>query len=138
MKKFSFISVALLICAAALVHADNIVDEIIARVNDQIITSSQFQRAKDSRVQELKQQFPNDWQTRWTAAQKDVLREMIDEQLLLEKGKSWGSPARPKLSSNWTRCGRRWDCPPCKPWRMKPRNRASLLKIIKRASAPEW
>jgi peptidyl-prolyl cis-trans isomerase SurA len=89
MKKFSLISAALLICAA-LVHADNIVDEIIARVNDQIITSSQFQRAKDSRVQELKQQFPNDWQTRWAAAQKDVLREMIDEQLLLEKGKELG------------------------------------------------
>jgi len=89
MKKFSLISAALLICAA-LVHADNIVDQIIARVNDQIITSSQFQRAKDSRVQELKQQFPNDWQTRWAAAQKDVLREMIDEQLLLEKGKELG------------------------------------------------
>jgi len=89
MKKFSLISAALLICAA-LVHADSIVDEIIARVNDQIITSSQFQRAKDSRVQELKQQFPNDWQTRWSAAEKDVLREMIDEQLLLEKGKELG------------------------------------------------
>lgn len=89
MKKFSLISAALLICAA-LVHADNIVDQIIARVNDQIITSSQFQRAKDSRVQELKQQFPNDWQTRWSAAEKDVLREMIDEQLLLEKGKELG------------------------------------------------
>ena len=89
MKKFSLISAALLICAA-LVHADNIVDEIIARVNDQIITSSQFQRAKDSRIQELKQQFPNDWQTRWAAAEKDVLREMIDEQLLLEKGKELG------------------------------------------------
>ena len=89
MKKFSLISAALLICAA-LVHADNIVDEIIARVNDQIITSSQFQRAKDSRIQELKQQFPNDWQTRWTASEKDVLREMIDEQLLLEKGKELG------------------------------------------------
>ena len=89
MKKFSLISAALLICAA-LVHADNIVDEIIARVNDQIITSSQFQRAKDSRIQELKQQFPNDWQTRWAASEKDVLREMIDEQLLLEKGKELG------------------------------------------------
>ncbi|HEU5413232.1 MAG TPA: peptidylprolyl isomerase [Candidatus Angelobacter sp.] len=89
MKKFSLISAALLICAA-LVHADNIVDQIIARVNDQIITSSQFQRAKDSRIQELKQQFPNDWQTRWAASEKDVLREMIDEQLLLEKGKELG------------------------------------------------
>jgi peptidyl-prolyl cis-trans isomerase SurA len=89
MKKFSLISVAIL-ALAVLVRADNIVDEIIARVNDQIITRSQFQRAKDSQVQELKQQFPDDWQARWAKSEKDVLREMIDEQLLLEKGKELG------------------------------------------------
>lgn len=89
MKKFSLISAAIL-ALAVLVRADNIVDEIIARVNDQIITRSQFQRAKDSQIQELKQQFPNDWQARWTKSEKGVLREMIDEQLLLEKGKELG------------------------------------------------
>lgn len=89
MKKFSLISASILIFAA-LVHADNIVDEIVARVNDQIITRSEFERAKQSRLQELKQQFPNDWQTRWASMQKDVLREMVDEQLLLEKGKELG------------------------------------------------
>ncbi|HEX5434374.1 MAG TPA: peptidylprolyl isomerase [Candidatus Angelobacter sp.] len=92
MKKFSSISAALLTLVVFVyaVHADNIVDEIIARVNDQIITRSQFERAKQSQLQELKQQFPSDWQSRWAAAQKDVLREMIDEQLLLEKGKELG------------------------------------------------
>jgi peptidyl-prolyl cis-trans isomerase SurA len=89
MKKF-FLIYAAVIAVAVLVRADNIVDEIIARVNDQIITRSQFQRAKDSQIQELKQQFPNDWQARWAKSEKDVLREMIDEQLLLEKGKELG------------------------------------------------
>lgn len=89
MKKFSLITAALLILTG-LAPADNIVDEIVARVNDQIITRSEFERAKQSRLQELKQQFPNDWQTRWPSMEKDVLREMVDEQLLLEKGKELG------------------------------------------------
>lgn len=89
MKKFSFITAALLI-VVAVAYADNIVDEIVARVNDQIITRSEFERAKQSRLQELKQQFPGDWQTRWASMEKDVLREMVDEQLLLEKGKELG------------------------------------------------
>ena len=89
MKKFSLISAALL-TLVVFVHADNIVDEIIARVNDQIITRSQFDRAKQSQLQEIKQEFPNDWQSHWEAAQKDVLRELIDEQLLMEKGKELG------------------------------------------------
>lgn len=89
MKRFALISVAVLLFAA-LVRADSIVDEIIARVNDQIVTRSQFDRAKQSHIQELKQQFPSDWQSKWNAAEKDVLREMIDEQLLLEKGKELG------------------------------------------------
>ncbi|MGE5322935.1 MAG: peptidylprolyl isomerase [Actinomycetota bacterium] len=89
MKKFSLISAALL-TLVVFVHADNIVDEIVARVNDQIITRSQFDRAKQSQLQEIKQEFPNDWQSRWANAQKDVLRELIDEQLLMQKGKDLG------------------------------------------------
>lgn len=89
MKKFALISAALL-TLAVFVHADNIVDEIIARVNDQIITRAQFDRAQQSQLQEMKQEFPNDWQSRWQTAQKDVLRELIDEQLLMQKGKDLG------------------------------------------------
>jgi len=89
MKKFALIS-AVLLTLAVFVRADNIVDEIIARVNDQIITRTQFERAQQSQLQEIKQQYPNDWQSRWSTAQKDVLRELIDEQLLMEKGKELG------------------------------------------------
>jgi peptidyl-prolyl cis-trans isomerase SurA len=89
MKKFLISSAALLVIAIA-VRADNIVDEIIARVNDQIITRSDFERAKTTNLQDLKQQFPNDWQAHWTKGEKDTLRDLIDRQLLLEKGKELG------------------------------------------------
>jgi peptidyl-prolyl cis-trans isomerase SurA len=91
MKKALITSAALLFAALAVaVHADNIVDEIIARVNDQIITRSDFERAKVTNLQDLKQQFPNDWQAKWSKAEKDTLRDLIDRQLLLEKGKDLG------------------------------------------------
>ena len=89
MKKSILFCAALLAVAGAL-RADNIVDEIIARVNDTIITRSEFEKAKQSNLQELKQNFPEDWQTRWAKAEKDVLRDMIDQQLLLERGKELG------------------------------------------------
>src|SRR6266567_1128091 len=89
LKKSSFIAAAVLVAAAAL-HADNIVDEIIARVNDQIITRAELEKAKSQAQDELKQQFPNDWQAKWNQEQKDVLRGLIDRQLLLGKGKEVG------------------------------------------------
>jgi peptidyl-prolyl cis-trans isomerase SurA len=88
-KKLSLIASALVLATVAL-HADNIVDEIIARVNDQIITRSDMEKAKQSNLDEIKQRFPSDWQTKWTTAQNDILRDLIDQQLLLEKGKELG------------------------------------------------
>src|SRR5215471_14615677 len=88
-KKLSFIASALVLATVAL-HADNIVDEIIARVNDEIITRSDMEKAKQSNLEELKQRFPSDWATKWTTAQNDILRDLIDQQLLLEKGKELG------------------------------------------------
>ncbi len=88
-KKLSFIALGLLLVAGAL-HADNIVDEIIARVDDQIITRSDLEKAKQTNLEELKQRFPSDWQEKWAAAQNDMLRDLIDRQLLLERGKDLG------------------------------------------------
>lgn len=89
LKKISLLASALLLAALAL-HADNIVDEIIARVDDQIITRSDLEKAKQTNLDEIKQRFPSDWQTKWATAQKDVLRDLIDQQLLLERGKDLG------------------------------------------------
>ena len=89
LKKLSLLASALVLMAVAL-RADNIVDEIIARVDDQIITRSDMEKAKQTSQEELKQRFPSDWQAKWDAAQKDTLRDLIDQQLLLERGKDLG------------------------------------------------
>src|SRR5947209_2906432 len=89
LKKISLLAPVLLLAAIAL-HADNIVDEIIARVNDDIITRSDLEKAKQTNMEELKQRTPSDWQAKWTTVQKDVLRDLIDQQLLLERGKELG------------------------------------------------
>ncbi|HSM87518.1 MAG TPA: peptidylprolyl isomerase [Candidatus Limnocylindrales bacterium] len=90
MKKFTLVIAAVLLVSAVALYADNIVDEIIARVNDEIITRSEYERAKTAQLNELKQQYPSDWQTRWAKQEPEVLRDMIDQQLLLEKGKELG------------------------------------------------
>src|SRR5215471_16703514 len=90
LKKSSLSLAALaLLLGAAVLRAD-IVDEIIARVNNSIITRADYERAKQNTQQELQQQFPNDWQSKWETKQKEILRELIDRQLLLEKGKELG------------------------------------------------
>ena len=81
-------SAAVLLVAG--LRADNIVDEIIARVNDQIITRSDMEKAKTSNLEELKQRSPSDWQSKWTKAQNDILRDLIDQNLLLARGDELG------------------------------------------------
>jgi peptidyl-prolyl cis-trans isomerase SurA len=89
-KLYLIASAFLLVAVAVAVRADNIVDEIIARVNDQIVTRSDIEKAKQTNMEELKQRFPTGWEAKWTTAQKDVLRDLIDQQLLLERGKELG------------------------------------------------
>src|SRR5947209_10760852 len=84
-KKTSLFTLAIFF--ATVLHADNIVDEIIARVDQAIITRSDMERGKQTSQQELKERFASNWETKWNERQKDVLRDLIDEQLLLGKGK---------------------------------------------------
>jgi len=63
------------------------VEEIVARVNNQIITRSEYDRSKDQLRDEVKAQNPNDADQVYAEKEKDVLRDLIDQQLLLEKGK---------------------------------------------------
>jgi peptidyl-prolyl cis-trans isomerase SurA len=64
-----------------------VVEEIITRVNNQIITRSEFDRSKDQLKEEVKQQDPKDPDKAYADREKDVLRDLIDQQLLLDKGK---------------------------------------------------
>src|SRR5215469_5030854 len=89
MLKKSSLALAVLLFCGAFLRAD-IVDEIIARVNDAIITKADYEKARQNAQSELQQQYPGDWQTKWEQRQKDTLRELIDLHLLLEKGKELG------------------------------------------------
>ncbi|HVC91127.1 MAG TPA: peptidylprolyl isomerase [Acidobacteriaceae bacterium] len=62
--------------------------EIIARVNDQVITNDDLTRAQTQLAQEARQ---NNWTIdQINSSQKTLLRDLIDQQLLLSKGKQLG------------------------------------------------
>jgi peptidyl-prolyl cis-trans isomerase SurA len=65
-----------------------VVEDVIARVNDQIISRSDLERSEIQLAQELQQSnaSPSDSAQR----QKDLLRDKIDQQLLLSRGKELG------------------------------------------------
>jgi peptidyl-prolyl cis-trans isomerase SurA len=88
MKKFT-LALSVLACLPALAGAQ-VVEEIIARVNNQIITKSEYDRSKDQLRDEVKTQDPANADKLYADREKDVLRDLIDQQLLLEKGKDLG------------------------------------------------
>jgi peptidyl-prolyl cis-trans isomerase SurA len=74
----------------AVAQSGQVVEEVITRVNNQIITRSEFERSKDQLKEEVKQQDPKDPDKAYADREKDVLRDLIDQQLLLDKGKDLG------------------------------------------------
>ncbi len=64
------------------------VEQIIARVNDQVITNSDVARAQTQLDQEARQ---NNWTLEQiNQGQANLLRDLIDQQLLISKGKQLG------------------------------------------------
>src|SRR5713226_8391053 len=83
----------LLLCLAALppvLRADTVIEEIITRVNNQIVSRSEYLRSKEQLKQEAQQQDPANTDKIVAERDKDILRDLIDQQLLLEKGKDLG------------------------------------------------
>lgn len=69
---------------------DTVVEEIIARINNEIITRTEFSHARDTLRQDIQQQAPQDADKIYSERQRDILRDLIDQQLLLQKGKDLG------------------------------------------------
>ena len=82
-----FLILTALSCLPALAPAQQVVEEIIARVNNQIITASEFERSKDQLKDEARQHDPNNADKLYADREKDILRDLIDHQLLIQKGK---------------------------------------------------
>ena len=71
------------------------VEEIVARVNDQIITRSDYDRAMKELDDEARQKGASLQEI--SAAHKDLLRNLIDQQLWLSKGKELGVTGETEL-----------------------------------------
>jgi peptidyl-prolyl cis-trans isomerase SurA len=98
MKKTHFVFfLASLFILPALLSADTVVEEIIVRVNNSIITSSDYARSKEQLKDEIKQQDAANVDKVYAEREHDVLRDLIDQQLLLEKGKDLGISADTEL-----------------------------------------
>jgi len=96
MKRSSFL-VPVALCCLSAVSSAQVVEEIIARVNNQIITHSEYSRSKDQLKDEVKQQDAANADKLYSDREKDVLRDLIDQQLLLDKGKDLGIDAATDL-----------------------------------------
>jgi peptidyl-prolyl cis-trans isomerase SurA len=75
--------------------ADAVIEKIAVRVNDQIITRTEYERSRDTLKQETQQATDPD--KAFAEREKDVLRDLIDRQLLLEKGKDLGITAETEV-----------------------------------------
>jgi peptidyl-prolyl cis-trans isomerase SurA len=72
-----------------------VVEDIVARVNDQIVTQSDYDRAAEQLDNEAKQQTIPAQELE--QKQADLLRDLIDQQLLLSKGKELGITGETEL-----------------------------------------
>ncbi len=86
------------LCVATLpLTADTVVEEIVARINSEIVSRSEFQRAREQLRGELQQQYGATAEQQFAEREKDVLRDLIDQQLLIQRGKDMGLTADVEL-----------------------------------------
>jgi len=64
-------------------------------------------RSREQLKDEAKQQAPTNFEAVYAEKERDVLRDLIDQQLLLEKGKDMGSQPTRRSSRSSTRCASR-------------------------------
>src|SRR5208283_2623845 len=100
MKKFAVLWFAVLLGIPVLAapagqssQSDATVEEIVARVNNNIITRADLRRAREQMISDMRQQEPNLTLADQKDREKDVLRDLIDQQLLLQKGEELGISA---------------------------------------------
>jgi len=78
-----------------------VVEEVIARVNNEVITRSDLERARNEMRQEAQQDCPKctpeEINQRVSSEGKNVLRDLIDNSLLVQRGKDMGANVEPDI-----------------------------------------
>ena len=96
-RVFVLLLVLLGLLLPATLLADTIVEEIVARINSEVITRSDFQKGREQMLNDMRQQYGSDAEKEFKSREKDLLRDLIDQQLLLDKGKELGITADTEL-----------------------------------------
>lgn len=96
-RLFARLLLLVLLTSSVALAADTVVEEIVARVNNQIISRTEFQRSKEQLRQDARQQDPANADKIVAERDKDVLRDLIDQQLLIQRGKDLGITADTQL-----------------------------------------
>ncbi len=88
-----------LVClvAAFAFAADTVVEEIIARINNQIVTRSELQKSREQLLAGLREQGIPETDPRAGQQENNLLRDMIDQQLLVQKAQDLGLSADTEL-----------------------------------------
>jgi peptidyl-prolyl cis-trans isomerase SurA len=86
-----------LLLASLPLAADTVVEEIVARINSEIVSRSELQRAREQLRGELQQQSGSGVEQQFAEREKDILRDLIDQQLLIQRGKDLGLTADVEL-----------------------------------------
>jgi peptidyl-prolyl cis-trans isomerase SurA len=92
MKRVVYPFAVVCLLAAVAFAGDTVIEEIVARINNAIISRSDLQRSKEDVLRECKEKggSDSDCQAESANREKDVLRDLIDQQLLLQKGADLG------------------------------------------------
>jgi peptidyl-prolyl cis-trans isomerase SurA len=90
MKRSHLIPAIFVLAFAASAYSQTVVEEIVARINDQIVTRSDLERSKQQMESELKQQDPANAEKKIAEREKNTLRDLIDQQLLVSRAKDLG------------------------------------------------
>jgi peptidyl-prolyl cis-trans isomerase SurA len=83
-------------------NSGRVVEEIIARVNNEIITRSEYEKARATAAEDAKQDCqnrctPEQLQIAIEDRQKNALRDLIDQSLLVQRGKDMGVSVEPEI-----------------------------------------
>src|SRR6202165_4709336 len=83
-------------------NSGHVVEEIIARVNNEIITRSEYDKARATAAEDAKQDCqghctPEQLQIAIEDRQKNALRDLIDQSLLVQRGKDMGISVEPEV-----------------------------------------
>ena len=83
-------------------NAGKTIEEIIARVNNEIITLSEYAKARETAADDAKQECqgrctPEQLQTNIEDRQKNTLRDLIDQSLLVQRAKDMGISVKPEV-----------------------------------------